>query len=101
MFGVNATHVPAWMFIQEQGDGLVSFVGASRVPPGQRHPLRYGSDRTHQLVIGEIVVRPHTVHATDDCRGAGLAGLAQGEHYLRQALAGELLIGRPGTLSGT
>lgn len=77
--GSRARHVPAWMYVQDQGDGVVSFVGASRtaVPV---HPLRYGSDKTHQFILGEIIVRPHLVVATNDLVGMGLAGLATNDH---------------------
>lgn len=77
LFGQHAVHVPAWLWVQHQGteDGatFVSFVGASKVQG--LNPLRFGSDRTHQLLVGEIVVRPHRVAHTDAYRGHGLAGL--------------------------
>jgi hypothetical protein len=93
LFGQDAVHVPAWMYVQEQDDGMVSFVGASRVPAGQPHPLRYGSLRTHQFAVGEIILRPHLLVATDALRGMGLAGLATSGHDLDQMLtAGERLI---------
>lgn len=96
MFGANARHVPAWLYVQNQGPGMVSIVGASRVANlAAAHPLRYGSDRAHQLVIGEIVIRPHVVIATDARRGDGLAALT-GDHNLREILAqGEILFGTP------
>jgi hypothetical protein len=72
MFGQHAVHVPAWLVVQDQGEGLVSFVGATRMEAP--HPMRYGSDKTHQLVIGEIVIRPHIVTATNSRKGSGLAG---------------------------
>lgn len=79
LFGQHAVHVPMWMWVRHQGtqdgDTIVSFVGASRVT-GAAHPLRYGSERTHQLVVGELLVRPHVVLGTDEHRGYGLAGLA-------------------------
>lgn len=78
LFGQHAVHVAAWMWVQEQGtegdDSFVSFVGASKVRGGV-HPLRYGSDRSHQLLLGEIVVRPHRLAHTNAYRGHGLAGL--------------------------
>lgn len=75
MFGERARHVPAWMWIQDGGDGTVSFVGSSRVTE-PAHPLRYGSRRTHQFVVGELIVRPtRIVLATDAHTGDGLAHL--------------------------
>lgn len=99
MFGENARHVPMWMYVQDQGrqdgQGIISFTGASRVG-ADIHPLRYGSERTHQFVLGEIIVRPHLVIATDTLRGTGLAGLATSGHDLRRMLtAGELLLCTP------
>jgi hypothetical protein len=80
MFGQHAVHVPAWLVVQDGGEGLVSFIGGSKVGvesfAAGLHPLRFGSAKTHQLVIGEIIVRPHRVTTSDDRRGSGLAGLA-------------------------
>lgn len=79
VFGQHAVHVPAWMVVQDEGHGAVSFVGASRFDPKPgypTHPLRFESDRTHQLVIGEVIVRPHRVTASDKRQGSGLSGLA-------------------------
>lgn len=92
MFGQHARQVPAWMYVQNQGDGVVSFVGSSRVPDGP-HPLRYGSDRTHQFIVGEIIVRPHLIVATDSLRGDGLSSLVTGAHDLDAMRAnGETLL---------
>lgn len=74
LLGARAVHVPAWLYVQDMGEGIVAFVGGSRVPD-IAHPLRYGSARTHQFVVGEVVVRPHRIVATDALRGKGLAGL--------------------------
>lgn len=82
MYGDKAVHVPAWVVVQDQGNGVVSFVGASR--GDGEHPLRFGSDLTHQLVVGEIIVRPHRVTASDACRGYGLEGLARDPHPLAE-----------------
>ena len=91
MFGENAVSAPAWMYVQDMGDGTVGLVGASRIGSGA-HPLRYGSDRAHQLIIGEVIIRPRVVVATDALTGHGAAGLFLGPHGT--ALAnGELLIG--------
>jgi hypothetical protein len=92
MFGENARRVPAWMYVQNQGDGVVSFVGSSRVDEAA-HPLRYGSDRAHQFFLGELIVRPHLVIATDAFQGAGLGSLATNSHDFTEMLrAGERLI---------
>lgn len=69
MFGQYTIHVPMWMVVQDQ-DPVVTFVGASR-----DLRLRYGSERTHQLILGEMVIRPHVVIATDHYTGTGLSGM--------------------------
>jgi hypothetical protein len=98
MFGENARQVPAWFYVQDNGAGGITFVGASNVtgthrpaPLDHPHPLRYGSERTHQLVVGEIIVRPHLVIATDALRGMGLSALATHDHDI----AGMLRDGEP------
>lgn len=75
VFGEHAVHVPAWVVVQDAGPGLVSFIGASRVE--SPHPLRYGSDTVHQLIVGEVIVRPHTVTASNAGIGQGLENLAR------------------------
>lgn len=94
LFGQNAVHVPAWLYVQDGGAGVVSFVGASRIADIGAHPLRFGSERTHQLVIGELVVRPHCVTGTDALRGEGLGSLMLGGGH-DEALAGDRIIGDP------
>ena len=101
LFGEHAVHVPAWLYVQNQGDGVVTFVGASRSPT-PAHPLRYGSDRTHQFILGEIVVRPHQVVATDALRGSGLAHLVARGHDLDAMLAlGEVLVSTPAQIDSS
>ncbi len=91
LFGDRAIHVPAWFYVQDAGDGIVTFVGASK-SDDLLHPLRYGSTRTHQLIVGELIVRPHRIIATDALRGSGLAALVQGGHDIDEMLsAGEIL----------
>lgn len=94
IFGANARHVPAWMYVQDQGNGIVSFAGCSRADVSA-HPLRYGSGRTHQFILGEIVVRPHLVVATDALRGEGLCNLLSNHDFDRMLRDGEALIGAP------
>ncbi|MFJ2217890.1 hypothetical protein ACIQVO_36255 [Streptomyces sp. NPDC101062] len=71
----NVRHVPAWLYVQNHGGGTVSFADSSRVPGGKARPLRYGSDRTHQFLVGELLVRPHYALDTNVLRGRGLGGL--------------------------
>lgn len=95
IFGEHARHVPCWMYIQDQGKGMISFVGASRVDSdiNSLHPLRYESSRTHHFITGEIIVRPHLIVATDALIGRGLAGLATNNHDVEHMLSnGEVLL---------
>lgn len=92
MFGENAVHVPMWMKVQDQGNGTVVFVGASRT-----QDLRYGSERTHQLILGEVIVRPHLVMGSDDFRGHGLKNLAT-EMDVETWLKGDLILDPIGRL---
>lgn len=94
IYGENARHVPCWMYVQDAGDGIVCLAGASRVVGA--HPLRYGSERTHQLIVGEIIVRPHRVIATDVLRGYGVSALLTDAPDIAAMLAnGEMLVGAP------
>lgn len=96
MFGDIARRAPAWVYVQHQGPDVVSFIGSSRIPGvGDAHPLRYGSDRTHQFLLGEVMLRPtRFALGTDALRGSGLSALATGGHDLRAMLhQGEPVIG--------
>jgi hypothetical protein len=90
LYGVDALHVPAWFYVQNQGPGLVSFVGASAVMPS--HPLRYGTQFEHVFIVGEVVVRPHIAIGTDALTGTGLGGLATSDHDIEHMLSNGRLI---------
>lgn len=88
MYGQNARHVPAFLYVQDQGPGVVSLIGGS-MTRGQDHPLTYGGGHwdhgqhrpgywPHHLIVGEIIVRPHVVIGTNALQGMGMAGLALG-----------------------
>lgn len=94
MYGQNARHVPAWMYVQRHADNTVGLIGASRVQEGTAHPLLYGSDRQHAFIVGEVIVRPHLVITTDALRGMGAGSLYLGSHEFGAMLAdGELAVG--------
>jgi len=69
LFGRFARRVPMWMVVQETGNVGVTFVGASR-----DLRLRFGSTMTHQLILGEMIVRPHVAIESDRYQGLGLSG---------------------------
>ncbi|MFK0142506.1 hypothetical protein [Streptomyces murinus] len=98
----HVRHVPAWLYVQNAGDGTVSFVGSSRVRTDEEHPLRYGSNRSHQLLVGELLVRPHYALDTNVLRGQGLGGLATTHHDLDRLLSdGEILLDPHGLCPAT
>lgn len=75
MFGQHAQHVPAWLYVQSQGNGTVLFVGASRSTG-----LTWGGTKTHQFMLGELIARPHFVVESDGFAGHGISGLARADH---------------------
>jgi hypothetical protein len=96
LLGDQARQGTGWLYVQDAGSGMVSFVGSARekvYTPRQRHELAYGSDRTHQFVLGQVIIRPSLVIGTDALRGTGLAGLATGAHNLKGMLGdqGEII----------
>jgi hypothetical protein len=70
MFGINAVQAPAWVVLQNQKENGTLIAGASRI----NIPLQYGTIKTHTLVVGELIVRPHLVIANDDFAGHGAGG---------------------------
>jgi len=78
MFGQYARHVPAWVVIQDMGEAGVIIVGASR-----SQDLRYDDNHIHQLILGELIVRPHCVIGSNHLVGSGAAGLLHADNDLR------------------
>lgn len=72
MYGQHSIHVPMWMVVQDQGPDTVAFIGGSR-----SKDLTYGSSLVHQLILGEVIIRPHVVVESEHLKGHGLTGLAQ------------------------
>jgi hypothetical protein len=73
MFGCHAVHCGFNMIVQDGQDGKILIVGQSQAKAP--HPLRFGSNRTHLLLMGDMVFRPHLVIGTDEMRGRGLTNL--------------------------
>jgi hypothetical protein len=94
LLGAEAVRAPVWMYVQDQGPGTVAFVGASRFNPLQDpHPLRYGSERTHQFVRGEIILRPLQVVGTDRFMGQSLSQTAVASQDVERMLEnGEMVL---------
>ena len=74
LLGKRAEHVPMHGIIQRgYADGVVLCVFASKLPPV--NPLEFGASETHLFVHGDMIVRPHTVFASNHCRDMGIEGL--------------------------
>ena len=79
LFGRHAVRIPLNIVVQYQGDvdgrALVLVVGQSTFEGV--HPLCFGSNKTHQLILGDAVIRPHIVFDSNAFQGRGLNGLIQ------------------------
>lgn len=75
MFGENAVQVGFNYIVQEANDGRVLVIAQSTSPVA-KHPLMFGSQRTHVMALGDMVFRPRLVMGSDKLRGRGLTGIA-------------------------
>jgi hypothetical protein len=74
MFGQHAIHIGANIIVQAyEEDNKAIFVGQTSMA----HPLLFGSKKAHQLILGDLILRPHLVIGSDNFVGIGLAGLAR------------------------
>lgn len=73
MYGQNAFQIPINMISQEVEGEKVTGVFQTSIGL----PLRFNSQRTHILILGDLVFRPRLVIASDHLRGSGFAGLAK------------------------
>lgn len=71
MFGSHAIHIPMNMIVQPMGEGKI--IGVFQTTNADS--LLFGSKMTHQLVMGDVVIRPHLVMESDALAGRGVAGL--------------------------
>lgn len=112
LYGENARHVPGFLYVQDAGQGVVSFVGASATPDLADNPLRYGAPHwatpapapddywPHHLIVGELIVRPHVVIATRALRGFGLAQMLTDSPDLPELIEdGRLVVGTSALLA--
>lgn len=74
LFGAHAVRVPVRIGVQRTNDELLAAVLMAQHSP--EADLTFGSGKTHQLIIGDAVIRPHVVLETDEFAGRGLGGLA-------------------------
>jgi len=71
MFGCYAIHVPLNIIVQDMGDKVSLCIAQV---PGKR--IRFGSDKIHQLILGDAIIRPHAVLESDLFKGMGAAAIA-------------------------
>jgi hypothetical protein len=74
LFGENAVHVPMNLVVQQQSDGIVLVVGTMKGATA----LAFGGTQTHQLLLGDAIVRPRLVLESNHLRGMGLSGIVTG-----------------------
>jgi hypothetical protein len=76
MFGENARHLPMQIIFQDSGSqngvALAAFVGMS--PNGMSNAARE-KGFTHELLVGDMVLRPRRTFGDNNHVGNGLAGL--------------------------
>ncbi len=84
MFGVHAMHLPAQILLQDAGKTatgqyLVSavMIASSTVPILSAVALE--SNSPHELIVGDIVIRPHGKWTGRNYIGYGLGGLITSE----------------------
>lgn len=89
--GAYAVRMPAFLYTRYHGEGVVSFIGASRV--AEPNPLRFGSQRDVVFVNGAVIVAPAHAIATDAFHGETLGNLVTGYHDAERMLTnGETII---------
>lgn len=76
MFGCHAIHSPMNFIVQAyEEDGVFLAVAQARVNKSLFKRLTFNSRRTHQMIIGDIVLRPQLVIESDHLRGCGISGI--------------------------
>lgn len=73
MYGRHSIHIPLNLIVQKMDGDKV--IGVFQTSAGL--PLLFGSKMTHQLVMGDMVLRPHLVMQSNAFRGDGFSGLAR------------------------
>jgi len=74
LYGQHAIHIPLNLIVQAM-DGTGTVTGVFQTKSGV--PLLFGSKKTHQLVIADVILRPQLVTESNDFQGRGLSSLAR------------------------
>jgi hypothetical protein len=81
IFGADAIRLPCQIILQESGDdrqAITSFVGLMEGESRSENAIR--NDFPHELIIGEVIIRPREKYSGMNGVGKGLAGLAKSKH---------------------
>ena len=79
MFGEKATHIGFNMIIQDagsKGDNKACGFFQTTDTTGALKNLLKDKKLCHQLILGDMIIRPHMILDSDHLKGCGLAGLA-------------------------
>lgn len=71
MMGQNAFHIAMNLIIQTYGNDTAAGVFQTK----QGKPLYAGSERSHILMLGDMIYRPRVIVASDAFQGTGIGGL--------------------------
>lgn len=73
MFGENAIHVPINMFFRHFHDG--KHAGVFQFDYPTKVIGDYAKKRDGVFILGDAIIRPRVVIATDHCNGMGIGGV--------------------------
>lgn len=78
MFGIHAVHAPVQMLLQDMGEdkGFHKTLAATFISTPTR---LVAAGYPHELIVGDMVVRPFGRWASTKFRGYGIAGLVTSE----------------------
>jgi hypothetical protein len=73
LFGDQAVYAKTHLIVQKgDNEGHTVAIAALSRSEGQ-HPLLFGSTKTHQLVVGELIVVPKLVMESNHLQGSGMS----------------------------
>jgi hypothetical protein len=79
--GVHAVQLPINLIFQEVDDGD-KFAGVFQLNhPGVRELLQ-GAKNTHNLLMGDMIIRPHLIIGTEHMKGHGANGVYTSGWYM-------------------
>lgn len=73
LFGANAIRLPLNFIVQRVDENIVTGVFQTKLG----NAMLFGSNKPHQLILGEAVIRPHIVAHSDHLVGCGISGICK------------------------